>query len=204
MNTISEMNEQSPARRSYLPLWILIAVFVIPYVLAAVFYTSEDARRLGQATNYGELISPAIPVAKMEFDTLDNKRLSLETFRGKWILLTVGSSLCEEQCQKNMYYIRQARKAMAADRTRVERLFVLTDMQHVESFRHGLQEYSGMYVMSGPEAANRAFMDELSPTGEDVRDRIYIIDPLGNAIMMYPAGSNPDGVVHDLRRLLKV
>ncbi len=204
MNTMSEMNETFPARRSYLPLWILIAVFVIPYVLAAIFYTSEDARKLGQATNYGELISPVIALANVEFNTLDNKILSMESLRGKWVLLTVGDSVCDEQCQKNMYYIRQARKAMAADRTRVERLFVLTDTQYLDAFRQGLQSYSGMHVMSGPEAANRAIISTLAPGGEDIRGRIYIIDPLGNAILMYPAGSDPDGVVHDLRRLLKV
>ena len=33
--------------------------------------------------------------------------------------------------------------------------------------------------------------------------RLYLIDPLGNLMMSYPSGTDPVGIIKDLKRLFK-
>ncbi|MDH5573064.1 MAG: hypothetical protein OEY89_14985, partial [Gammaproteobacteria bacterium] len=109
------------------------------------------------------------------------------------------------QYQKNMYKIRQIRKAMAQDRSRIERVFVLSDNQDVNGFKSKIKDYQGMYVIKHAEdKATQAFTQQLTIPGQLLDNGIYIIDPLGNYMMAYPEDADAAKILDDVRRLLKI
>ena len=64
-----------------------------------------------------------------------------------------------------------------------------------------------MHVIAGPPPAVAELARQFTlPAGSplDDPDRIYVVDPLGNLMMSYPAGADPNGIRKDLARLLRV
>jgi cytochrome oxidase Cu insertion factor (SCO1/SenC/PrrC family) len=196
------MNE-AVRKPSYLPLWILIAVTGLPVAMAWLYYAFYDYLPHGGA-NHGNLISPVRQIERFDLVSLSGQPYNAGALRGKWTLLTVGSSACDEPCEKNMYLIRQIRLATDKNRERVQRMFILDDDRHLEEFLSKLAGYEGMAVATGDRNTLDAFYALLDDGKGQVLDRIYIIDPLGNYMMSYPTGMNPELVLKDLKRLLEV
>lgn len=195
--------DEAKRKKSYTPLWILIAVTGLPVVGAWLYYAFYDYLPHGGANN-GDLISPVRQIRQFDLYSLDGRPYHADALRGKWTLVTVGHSSCEAQCEKNIYLLRQIRLATDKNRERVQRLFILDDRDNLDEFLPKLDGYDGMAVATGDRQALDAFYAILDDGRGQVLDRIYIIDPLGNYMMSYPQGMDPELILKDLKRLLEV
>lgn len=206
MQQLANNLEDTTGKRSYTTLWVMIILFALPYIAATYFYLNQEKISL-PGSNYGELISPVRQLATIKLDTLNNKKFSFPDVKGKWVLLTVGNSSCGQACQENMYKIRQIRKAVGQERGRVERVFLLTDKKEMSQFNRKLADYTGMLVALATNEDHTALLETLvmeNANSASVKDGIYIIDPLGNFMMAYKSGADAEGILKDVRRLLKV
>lgn len=142
--------------------------------------------RWGSGTaNYGELLPPR---------TLETA--ALEPLRGKWLLVTFDPALCSAECEKKLFVVRQVRRAQGAAAERIERVWVLTDAGRPSAKLQSAIE--GTHYVRLADLPLEAF-----PPG-DQRAVIYLVDPLGNLMMRYPADPEPARMIKDLERLLKV
>jgi len=204
--TDTAKNQQN---KSYTTLWVMIFLFALPYAAATYFYMNRDSFEFEQ-NNYGTIISPLKQVADLKLKTLENTDFSFSSLKGKWVMVSIGSSYCEELCQKNMYHMRQIKKATGKDRDKVERVFLLTDMSDIELFKNKIIEYHGMHVIQNTGDEYNKFLSSFSFTQKDsneaqnITDGIFFIDPLGNYMMGYPSGADATKILSDLQRLLKV
>lgn len=204
-------NNQAAPKRNNTTLWVMIFLFALPNLAAFYFYFNRDSFDFsGLTTNYGTIISPVRQLDDMALNTLDNNIVKMSSLRGKWLMVSVGSSACEQNCQQNLYKMRQIRKATGEFFKRIDRVFFLTDTGNMASFRQLLTEYQGMDVIL-PTADNthensdyQKLLATFSVNGEPVEDGLYFIDPLGNYMMAYPAQAEAKKVLKDLMRLLKI
>ena len=191
------------ARVNRLILLAMVGLFVLPLIVATALYVA--GWKPGHTVNYGVLVQPAQPLPDMALQTLQGKSVRLSDFRGRWTLVYFGSSACPDACLRNLYDMRQVRLALGVHRERVRRIFVLTDLADANRLRYKLRDYPGMVVIAGP-ARNVARLtrqfDARRTTPQD-QPGVYLVDPLGNLIMRYPAHADPDGMLDDLTRLLR-
>ena len=205
---VSKTTEQQP-KKSYTTLWVMIFLFTLPYAAAMYFYSNKDDFDFEQ-NNYGTLISPLKQVDDLQLKTIDDTDFKFSSLKGKWIMVSIGSSQCKENCQKNIYHMRQIRTATGKDRKRIERVFLLSDMSEIDDFKSHLSEFSGMHVIqnTGNEynkfLSSFSFKDKDSNEIQNFSDGIFFIDPLGNYMMAYPGGADATKILDDLQRLLKV
>jgi len=134
----------------------------------------------GSAGNYGELIAPQ-PLSGAAFQEL----------RGKWVLVTLDGAACDAYCERKLYFMRQLRTAQGKERSRVERLWVITD--------DGPPRAELLAAIEGTR------ISRVKPDGfpGDPVDHIYLVDPLGNLMMRFPRDPDPSRMLKDLQRLLK-
>jgi len=203
------MNEPSATRpqaagRSNRTLWILVIVFAVPYLAALVLYLGDFGFLKQKTSNYGVLVSPVRPAGEWSLRRLDGTAMGRDDLLGKWTFITVIRGDCHEACQESFYKMRQVRLALAEDRTRVQRLAILTDGDPRPEFEAALPEYPGMEVVTGPAVTVEDVLDWLAPDGVDPAYRVYLVDPLGNLMMMYPADAEPEGMLKDMQRLMMV
>ena len=147
--------------------------------------------------NYGELISPlSLPAESLA--GADGRPLRLQAFLGRWIMLQVDRAECDEYCEKKIYHMRQVRLTQGKEMGRVERVWLISDDAALREAL--LRNYPGMHVA---RAAGSALIARL-PASRDVRDHIYLVDPLGKVMLRYPRDPDPSRMKKDLERLLKV
>ena len=82
---------------------------------------------------------------------------------------------------------------------RVERVWLVTDAQPLDTMT--IRQYDGMHLLRAPKEV----VDKWLPAGQGTQpsDHIYLIDPLGNLMMRFPANPDPSKVHKDIAKLLK-
>jgi cytochrome oxidase Cu insertion factor (SCO1/SenC/PrrC family) len=175
----------------------LILIFLVcaaPFVLGtlAYYFFPTSAR-----TNYGELLPPQ-PLPDAALQTADGGQLQLSALKGKWIMVQFNEGNCLEPCERKLYNMRQSRLAQGAEAERIERLWLVLDQQPATAATPAL--YEDMIIARPVDPALMAAF----PAQRDVREHIYLIDPLGNLMMRFPPDPDPKKIIKDLQRLLKV
>jgi SCO1/SenC len=147
-------------------------------------------------TNYGDLIK-VTPLQNTSGTTHAGAPFDLETLRGQWMMVHVGPARCDEACTQQLYLMRQTRIAQGKDQSRIERLWVLTDGGTVDPAL--LQDHPGLHVW---RPADAAFVEQF-PAADDRARHIYMVDPLGNLMLRFPAQPDARRLMKDLKLLLK-
>jgi hypothetical protein len=172
---------------------VILVLCAAPSVAAwfAYFVWQPESR-----ANYGELIEPhRLPDPEMQ--GLDGKPFRLTQLRGKWIVLQIDSGACTEGCRKKLLYMRQLRLAQGKDAGRIERVWLLADQASPDAAL--IREFEGTRIA---RAAGSPVLAEF-PAARSAVDHIYLVDPLGNLMLCFPADPDPQRMLKDLARLLK-
>jgi hypothetical protein len=154
---------------------------------AAYYLMPRDAR-----VNYGTLL-PTQQIADIAGATLDGDRFSTRDLRGRWAVLYAAGGECVPPCQEALYASRQARTIQNAERERIVRVWLVVDDRAPDP--RLLAEHPDLVVARVSANAVRALPDGANP--------IYLIDPLGNLVLAWPARPDIKALANDLSRLLR-
>lgn len=188
-----------------LRMLLLAVLFAAPVIAAYALYLS--GWRPSATGNHGELVQPARPVGDATLTLLNGKTIRFSELRGKWSLIAFGVAECLKPCERNLYKMRQVITAQGKDADRLQSVFVVTDTKALDWLRYAIKDYPGTQVVIGPpESVTELARQFVLPAGSplDNLNRIYLVDPLGNFMMSYPAEADPSGLRQDLERLLRV
>ncbi|MDO8598272.1 MAG: SCO family protein [Sulfuricaulis sp.] len=194
--------DPSGARRKLL---LLAALFVLPMLVAYALYYS--GWRPETVHPHGELVQSARPIADAALVLLDGKPIRFSELRGKWTLVTFSAAECLKPCERNLTKMRQVIAAQGKEANRLQSVLVVTDGKALDWLRYAIQDYPGMRVVTGPPDSVTALARQFTlPAGGplDNLNRVYLMDPLGNFMMSYPADADPTGMRKDLARLLRL
>ena len=188
-----------------LKLLAVLAVCAAP--LLASYFTYYVVKPEGGATNSGTLIDPRqYPIPAMASTTLDGQPQTLEQYKGKWIMLKVGPSDCQQACQDQLFAMRQLRTMQGKEMERIERVWLITDNQPLDTML--LRVNDGTRMLRAPaEVVARCL--QTAEQGDQAADHVYLIDPLGNLMMRFPKGAVSSDTVQvkrvnkDIVKLLK-
>jgi hypothetical protein len=182
---------QSPAAttaRNKRLLILLAAIALAPIVLSYLaYYVFPRSTRI----NYGELLQQ--PPVALQGTRLDGTPFDLAALRGRWIVLFAGGAACEGACADRLYASRQSRTMQNAERDRIQRVWLLAD-DGAPSAATLADHPDVLPVRVASTVANRM------PQGPE---RIYLIDPLGNFVLAWPAKPDIKAMAADLARLLR-
>jgi cytochrome oxidase Cu insertion factor (SCO1/SenC/PrrC family) len=186
-------------------LLLVAGLFLLPVLAAYVLFGL--GWRPEKTGNHGELVSPARPVGEAALMTLAGGPFRFSQLQGKWTLVYFGPAECRQPCADNLYKMRQAVRAQGKEAERVQQVFIVTPRRGLEGLASTLKEYPDVQVLTGAAAEIKKLSAPFSlPAGTplDGLDRIYLVDPLGNFILSYPAQADATGLRKDLARLLRV
>jgi cytochrome oxidase Cu insertion factor (SCO1/SenC/PrrC family) len=193
-------------RRQRRTLIGLALLFFAPLGLAFFLYYGVGWRP-GSHVNHGQLIDPPrpLPAVRLPHVALDGSadtQTAPDFLTRKWTLLYWGPGTCAERCKAELYDTRQVRYALNRDMDRVQRVFVAQgpccDLDFLRRQHPDL-----ITLRATSDAAPVLALLRLSPADDPATGgRVYLIDPLGNLMMVYAAGARPKGMLEDLKRLL--
>lgn len=193
---------QADARRTRSGRWKMIALMLIcASPVIASYFTYYVIRPEGRRV-YGELIQPQKDVPPISARDLQGQEVTLASLKGQWLLVNAGPASCTERCQENLYFQRQLREILGREKTRLDRVWLITDDAPVTpSFLPSLES---VHVLRLSETQVKSWIAAAS--GQQLTDHLYVIDPMGNFMMRFPANMDVPGASkakRDLERLLK-
>jgi hypothetical protein len=177
--------------------------------LAFYLYYGHVSWHPGGRVNTGELVEPAQPLPALALPLEGGGSTDPNFLRGKWTFLLLASGPCGAACRARLYDTRQIRLALDRDMNRVQRVLIAGDGCCDAQFLQG-QHPDLTTIRAGAAAAPLLSLlpGGSSPTVDRESDgadsRVYLIDPLGNLMMSYPAGAKPKGMLEDMKRLLRL
>jgi len=200
VHTVPVLGDQSPNTKS--GRWKMIAVLLVCAAPVIASYVTYYVIRPEGRRNYGELITPQRPLPAIATLDLNGKPGELPALKNQWLLISVASANCDTACQNRLYFQRQLRESLGKEKVRVDWVWLVTDAAPIDGrLKPALTEATTLRVPSDKLA------EWLPPaTNQRLEDHLYVVDPLGNLMMRFPANMDAAGAAkakRDLDRLLR-
>lgn len=183
-------------------LKMLLVLLVCASPVIASYFTYFVIRPEGR-TNYGELVLPPRELpATLPLATLDGVPVLPASLRGQWLLVVVVDPACGEACERRLFMQRQLREMLGRDRDRLDKVWLVTDAAPVSpALRTALEATPGMVILRADRAAVAAWLAPAA--GQALDDHLYVVDPMGEWMLRFPAALEPQRAKRDLARLLR-
>lgn len=158
---------------------IFLACSLPVFVAYFVFYV---VRPHGEAA-FGELITPVRPMANIVVSGLDGSPVQLSSLKAQWLLVKVDGGACIADCQKQLTVLRQFRLMLGKDMDRVDWLWLVDDQVPVDTQLADMLQRDHATVLRVPAKELHAWLP--APADKRQQDYIYVVDPMGNAMMRF-------------------
>ncbi|NPC57625.1 hypothetical protein [Caenimonas soli] len=167
-------------RMGRLKMLAVLAVCAAPVV--ASYFTYYVVRPEGRR-NYGELIEPQRALPAFTATSLDGAAVPLRSLRGQWLLVSVAGGACDTACENHLYLQRQLREGLGKDKDRLDWVWLVPDGTPP---RPSLLPALAQATVLRVDGAQLGQWLAAAP-GRQLPDHLYLVDPLGNWMMRFPA-----------------
>lgn len=190
MSNATRVPNPESSRRTLL---ILIGLTVVPAVAAwLMYFFFPPTGRM----NYGTLLDVR-PLPEVALTDISGKPASLQSLRGKWLLINVEPPQCTASCEKNLLALNTARTLQNREQDRIVRVWLMTGEGAPSEAAARLTSNVRIFRVA-PEAVSAALANEPDPLGHG-----FVVDPLGNVVLRYPPQADAKKISKDLKRLLR-
>ena len=150
-------------------------------VFSLVWLAQRDS--LLETTNRGEFVDP--PVLARHLGLTDGLGVPVDGSDSWWVWLVTAD--CAAACEGALEEMRGLRERM---------------YERADDVRQALVTPPGASL---PPPGSHPRVLRFTSDGETALDEgIYLVDPVGNVVLRYPAGTRPQPVLEDLARLLEL
>ena len=182
--------------------WTMLALLLACAAPVLVSYFTYYVVRPEGRRVFGELIEPQRPLPAIATSSLDAQNGRLTDLKGQWLLLSVAGGACDAACAGQLYLQRQLREGLGKDKDRLDWVWLVPDQTAVaEALLPALKDATVLRVPNDQLAA------WLVPApGQRLEAHLYVVDPMGNWMMRFPASLDASGAARakrDLERLLR-
>jgi hypothetical protein len=191
------MNDEARPKRRNLQAWGLFLLFFGPLAVAMFLYYATDWRP-GGTGNHGELVQPPRPTPVVSLPGTEDYPEGDGFLRDSWTLVFLARTPCDEACRDALYNGRQMRAALGRLMDRVERVYLYTGEPPEAGFLAAEHPDLTVVHATGPEGEALLAAFPGQPEG------YWLVDPLGNVMMRYPADQAPKGLMEDIKKLLRL
>ena len=195
-----------------LALLIIAAMFLLPLLLAWLMYSGSLDFKPTSTRNLGTLIKPPVPVdwtvtvlLSGETNLTVNPGQGIGIFDEHWVILQPVPAGCDDSCLKEVSNLRQIHRASGRQQFRIRLALLLDESSPADQAKSLLAIYPKFHLIRDPSGI---LSDALAGIQQNLSGQagaangVYMIDPLGNIMMYYKAGSDPNFLKQDLKRLL--
>lgn len=199
---------------------VLLAA-VVPLSLATWFFNQamQDPGGMFGTVNNGTLIQPPADITALDmrdadgeliFRSFEERVAELENDSdyepGPWLMVITSAGDCAEACMDRVYYARQMHATLAEDAPRLRRYLLRVGDPGLSPERQRVfrEEYPSMGLARGrPEVIESAMAEAGLELDFGSQPYVFLVDPVGNVMIMYDSGHGIEEIQEDIERLLE-
>ena len=197
--TSSSLSESSRTRGGRMYMMLVLLACAAPVLLSYLtYYVIRPEGRV----HHGELIEPQRPLPAVAMVSLSGEPAALTSLKGQWLLVSVAGAACDASCQQHLYLQRQILVGLGKERPRTEWVWLVNDKAEIpNTLLPALEEATVLRI--DPKALAQWLQPEAN---KKLEDHLYMVDPMGEWMMRFPAQLNTEGALkakRDMERLLR-
>lgn len=175
----------------------IAALFVAPVLVAWFLYAGRADTQPGPGA-HGVLADP--PIELGDIDLPQGGDAGVEgRLTGRWTFLYLQRGDCGRPCEDALIMMRQVRLALGKDASRVQRILVPgTPGPDIDRLAPA---FPGMVILPAGAPGRGELIERI---GSRQPGEVVLIDPLGNLVLSYPPGLDPDSLFRDAKHLLRL
>ena len=175
---------------------VILALCAAPVIASYFMYyvVRPEGRR-----NYGELITPSKALPDLVATGMDGKTMRLPDLRGQWLLVSVAGAECDAACEKHLYLQRQLRESLGRDKDRLDRIWLV--IGNAPPRPELVPAFKDAYALRVDGAALAQWLAPAA--GYKLTDHLYVVDPMGQWMLRFPAHVDGVKAKRDLERLMR-
>lgn len=193
---------QGDAQRTARGRWKMLAVLAVCAAPVIASYFTYYVIRPEGRRNFGELIDPQRPLPEVTATSLQGNPIPLRSLKGQWLLVSVSPAACDAACERHLYLQRQLREGLGKEKERLDWVWLVSDTAPVRAALLPAIKQATVLRIEGAQLAQW-----LAPApGRQLQDHLYLVDPMGNWMMRFPASLDSAAatkVKRDLERLMR-
>ena len=175
----------------------IAALFLVPVIVAWFLYSGR-AGLDGGPDAHGVLADPPVELGDIELPPGGDAGVEAR-LTGRWTFLYLEQGECGTACEEALIRMRQVRLALGKDASRVQRVFL--PLAEAPDYEQAAQAFPGMVVLPAGTPGRGELIERI---GARQPGEVLLVDPLGNLILSYPPGLDPDGLFRDAKHLLRL
>ena len=182
--------------------WKMLLVLLVCAAPVVASYLTYYVVRPEGRRNLGELIDPQRPLPDVIAQAMDGNPVNLRALKDQWLLISVAGAQCDAICARHLYLQRQLREGLGKDKDRLDWVWLIDDSFPVPA--EILPALKTATVLRVPATELQKWLS--SAQGSKLSDHLYLVDPLGNWMMRFPAllsAEQAPKVKRDLERLMR-
>lgn len=188
------------------PLYVLVAVSLAPVIIAFLaYYFPALGLRPASTSNYGTIIDPQRPIplaAQLALTDAQGEPFDLASMKGQWLLMSADRASCPEECVRKLFILRNSHASQGKEVERLNRIWFVLDRAPVAAVLD--EAYRGTIVLrADPAQLGQWLVPGQANVQAELEKGMWIVDPLGNLMMVFPENATPERVRTDIRTLLK-
>jgi hypothetical protein len=181
--------------------WLFVVFAVCAAPVLASYFTYYVVRPQSHRS-YGELVEPQRPLPAIAAKAQDGTSVPLTALKGQWLLISVAGGSCTVACEKHLYLERQLRESLGKDKDRMDWVWLVSDDAPVRAAL--LPALARATVLRVPPAELAGWL--AAAPGHRLDEHLFLVDPLGNLMMRFPASLDAATAMQakrDLDRLMR-
>ncbi len=176
----------------------MAVIFVLPFTIAATLHLLNVHPA---SHSYGTLLNPPHALAVPVMHDAQGTEVKPQQWLKIWSIVTIDANGCAEPCQAQVHLLKQIQTSLGKDSKRVQRVLLAPTIK-ADTANALQKQYPDLIILAEADAKASQFAAEFN-VAASTKGRVYLVDPLGNLMMSYPADMNPKGMQTDLKKLLK-
>ena len=190
------------AERTRIGRWKMLAVLAVCAAPVIASYFTYYVIRPEGRRNFGELVDPQRPLPPFASTALDATPVPLSSLKGQWLLVSVAGGACDAACERNLYLQRQLRESLGKEKDRLDWVWLVADEAPVRP-----ELLPALKIATVLRVDSAQLAQWLAPApGRQLAEHLYVVDPMGNWMLRFPAGmdkSDAPRAKRDLDRLMR-
>ena len=190
MTTPDRPDRPDRQRRGRLQLLLLVAVFVVPILVALLL--NAGGWIPAPARQHGELLQPPLDLRGESLALADGSAYTWNPEARQWRVVALPPSPCDAACARVAADIDKVWRLLGHNADRLDVLWAGT-------WPDGVKQPATLHLLQ----ADPALRARLAPGGI-AGTSVHVIDPNGFVVLRYPPGFDAAGLHADLKRLVKL
>ena len=198
MSDQKSLNAKQKSFRYQIWLMLVIVFGVIAFGFLMVPKSEEQRQKMIElfgTTNQGQLVKPAADISALLTEIP-------VTEKPKWHIVIVGGSACGRECEDILLNTRQIHMLLGKYTGRVQRIFLQAPNQLLDT-EWLKQEHPFLQLADLDSALLKHLLVNNTADWDMTDTRYFVVTPDNKAILYFTADNDANGLLDDLKHLLK-